>query len=111
MKRWKKVIQYSSFRYIYHSYFDTVMSQPYTAITSFAVDDAIATSVSHKKSPPTMRTWVHPKTVVLGIPDARVPYLDEGVQFLKNEGYHVMVRNSGGLAVALDRGVLNLSLD
>ena len=110
MKSWKQVIQYSTFRYIDHSYIDTVMSQPYTAITSFAVDDAIATSVSHKKSPPTMRTWVHPKTVVLGIPDARVPYLDEGVQFLKNEGYHVMVRNSGGLAVALDRGVLNLSL-
>lgn len=110
MKSWKQVIQYSTFRYIDHYYIDTVMSQPYTAITSFAVDDAIATSVSHKKSPPTMRTWVHPKTVVLGIPDARVPYLDEGVQFLKNEGYHVMVRNSGGLAVALDRGVLNLSL-
>lgn len=110
MKSWKQVIQYSTFRYIDHSYIDTVMSQPYTAITSFAVDDAIATSVSHKKSPPTMRTWVHPKTVVLGIPDARVPFLDDGVQFLKNEGYHVMVRNSGGLAVALDRGVLNLSL-
>lgn len=110
MKSWKQVIQYSTFRYIDHSYINTVMSQPYTAITSFAVDDALATSVSHKKSPPTMRTWVHPKTVVLGIPDARVPFLDEGVQFLKKEGYHVMVRNSGGLAVALDEGVLNLSL-
>ena len=110
MKSWKQVIQYSTFRYIDHSYINTVMSQPYTAITSFAVDDALATSVSDKKSPPTMRTWVHPKTVVLGIPDARVPFLDEGVQFLKKEGYHVMVRNSGGLAVALDEGVLNLSL-
>lgn len=110
MKSWKQIIQYSTFRYIDHSYIKTFESEPYTALTSFAIDDALATSVSNKKSPPTMRTWVHPKTVVLGIPDARVPFLEEGVQLLKNEGYHVIVRNSGGLAVALDEGVLNLSL-
>jgi len=110
MKSWKQIIQYSTFRYIDHSHIKTFESEPYTALTSFAIDDALATSVSNKKSPPTMRTWVHPKTVVLGIPDARVPFLAEGVQLLKNEGYHVIVRNSGGLAVALDEGVLNLSL-
>lgn len=110
MKSWKQIIQYSTFRYIDHSHIKTFESEPYTALTSFAIDDALATSVSNKKSPPTMRTWVHPKTVVLGIPDARVPFLAEGVHLLKNEGYHVIVRNSGGLAVALDEGVLNLSL-
>ena len=30
--------------------------------------------------------------------------------FLKEKGYDVIVRNSGGLAVVLDEGVLNLSL-
>src|SRR5699024_9270265 len=45
-----------------------------------------------------------------GIPDARLPHVEEGVQDLAKKGYHVIVRNSGGLAVPLDRGVLNLSL-
>lgn len=110
MKSWKQIIQHSTFRYIDHSYIKTFQSKPYTALTSFAIDDALATSVSNRKSPPSMRLWIHPKTVVLGIPDARVPFIKEGVRLLSKEGYHVIVRNSGGLAVALDEGVLNLSL-
>ncbi|PJH69092.1 octanoyltransferase, partial [Salmonella enterica subsp. enterica serovar Typhimurium] len=83
---------------------------PYTAMTSFAVDDALALSVSKRTSPPTMRLWVHDKTIVLGIPDTKLPYIEEGIGFLKEQGYRSVVRNSGGLAVALDDGVLNLSL-
>lgn len=110
MKSWKQIIQHSTFRLIDHSKLTEFQSKPYTALTSFAIDDALSTSVSDGKSSPTMRAWIHPKTVVLGIPDARVPFLDEGVQLLAKEGYQVIVRNSGGLAVALDEGVLNLSL-
>jgi octanoyl-[GcvH]:protein N-octanoyltransferase len=47
---------------------------------------------------------------VLGIQDTKLPYLEDGVNFLKNKGYHVIVRNSGGLAVVLDKDVLNISL-
>src|SRR5699024_12258654 len=54
--------------------------------------------------------WVHPKTIVLGIVDTRVPYIHEGVNMLVDQGYHVIVRNSRGLAVALDEGGLNVSL-
>ncbi|HLR52927.1 MAG TPA: lipoate--protein ligase family protein [Candidatus Avamphibacillus sp.] len=110
MKSWQEIIQHSTFRYIDQSEIGTFQNKHYTAVTSFAIDDALATSVSNRKSPPAMRLWVHPKTIVLGIPDVRIPYIEEGVQLLANQGYHVMVRNSGGLAVALDEGVLNLSL-
>lgn len=110
MNKWKEIITHKVFRYIDHSMETYFENKPYTALTSFAIDDALALSVSDEFSPPTIRLWAHDDTVVLGIPDARLPYIDEGVQLLATQGYHVMVRNSGGLAVALDHGVLNMSL-
>ncbi|WP_284140162.1 lipoate--protein ligase family protein [Virgibacillus sp. LDC-1] len=110
MNNWQEIITHDLFRYIDHSNQQNLLGKPYTALASFAIDDALASSVSDKESPPVLRMWVHPKTVVLGIPDARLPYLEAGVQMLANHGYQVVVRNSGGLAVVLDEGVLNLSL-
>lgn len=82
----------------------------FNALQSFATDDSLAISVGEGSSPTTARLWVHHDTIVLGIPDARLPYIYEGVEYLKTQGYEVIVRNSGGLAVVLDEGVLNLSL-
>ncbi|GGE82365.1 lipoate--protein ligase family protein [Priestia taiwanensis] len=79
-------------------------------IQSFAMDDTLCTSVGNGTSHATCRTWVHHNTVVLGIQDTKLPYLEDGVTFLKEQGYNVIVRNSGGLAVVLDEGVLNISL-
>lgn len=81
-----------------------------SALPSFAYDDTLATSVGEGESPAVARLWVHPKTIVLGIPDARLPYIQEGIDYLHSQGYDTVVRNSGGLAVVLDAGVLNLSL-
>ncbi|GAB3048116.1 lipoate--protein ligase family protein [Virgibacillus ainsalahensis] len=110
MKNWKEIVSHTTFRYIDHSTKKIFNHEAYTAITSFAVDDALALSVSNNHSVPAIRLWVHPNTIVLGIPDARLPYIEEGVAHLADHGYHVVVRNSGGLAVALDEGVLNISL-
>lgn len=82
----------------------------FNPIHSFATDDTLCTAVGAKKSPATVRAWVHHDTVVLGIQDTKLPYLKDGLHVLKDAGYHVIVRNSGGLAVMLDEGVLNLSL-
>ena len=82
----------------------------FNPIHSFATDDALATAIGAGSSPATARAWVHHDTVVLGIQDTKLPYLKEGVKVLEDEGYRVIVRNSGGLAVLLDEGVLNLSL-
>ncbi|MFC2948948.1 lipoate--protein ligase family protein [Virgibacillus sediminis] len=110
MKNWKEIVSHTTFRHLDHSTKKFFYEEPYTAMTSFAVDDALALSISDNASPPAIRLWVHPDTIVLGIPDARLPYIEEGVEYLAGEGYHVVVRNSGGLAVALDEGVLNISL-
>jgi octanoyl-[GcvH]:protein N-octanoyltransferase len=82
----------------------------FDALQSFAFDDTLCSSVGKGESVATTRTWVHHNTIVLGIQDTKLPYLNEGIQLLKNSGYRVIVRNSGGLAVVLDEGVLNISL-
>ncbi|SET22713.1 octanoyl-[GcvH]:protein N-octanoyltransferase [Salinibacillus kushneri] len=80
-----------------------------SAMQSFATDDALCLSISSELSPLTARLWVHDRTVVLGIPDSRLPHLNKGISYLQKAGYHVVIRNSGGLAVVLDQGVLNLT--
>lgn len=82
----------------------------FDALQSFAFDDTLCASVGKGESVATTRTWVHHNTIVLGIQDTKLPYLNEGIRFLESKGYRVIVRNSGGLAVVLDDGVLNISL-
>ncbi|WP_307477193.1 lipoate--protein ligase family protein [Cytobacillus purgationiresistens] len=81
-----------------------------SALQSFGMDDTLCASVGSRMAPPTARSWVHDQTIVLGIQDTKLPYLQDGIDFLSEQGYHVIVRNSGGLAVVLDEGVLNITL-
>jgi octanoyl-[GcvH]:protein N-octanoyltransferase len=80
------------------------------ALQSFGTDDTLCESVGSGESPSTARSWVHHQTIVLGIHDSKLPFLEEGLQFLEEQGYQYIVRNSGGLAVVLDEGVLNITL-
>ncbi|MHC0036570.1 lipoate--protein ligase family protein [Pseudoneobacillus sp. C159] len=80
------------------------------ALQSFGTDDALCESVGGGTAPSTARSWVHPKTIVLGIQDTKLPFLQKGLDYLEGQGYQYIVRNSGGLAVVLDEGVLNLTL-
>jgi octanoyl-[GcvH]:protein N-octanoyltransferase len=80
------------------------------ALQSFGTDDSLCESVGSGESPSTARTWVHHKTIVLGINDTKLPFLEDGLKFLEQQGYQYIVRNSGGLAVVLDEGVLNITL-
>jgi len=82
----------------------------FSPLESFAYDDMFTKSVGHHESLPIIRSWVHRPSIVLGIQDSRLPYLEDGVNFLRQLGYDVIVRNSGGLSVILDEGILNLSL-
>ncbi|WP_019414485.1 lipoate--protein ligase family protein [Paenisporosarcina sp. TG20] len=81
-----------------------------SALESFAADDMLCELVGKGMSFPTIRTWVHENTVVLGIQDHRLPHIEAGREVLNQHGYQSIVRNSGGLAVVLDSGVLNISL-
>ncbi|MBE4907714.1 lipoate--protein ligase family protein [Bacillus luteolus] len=82
----------------------------FDALQSFAFDDTLCASVGSGESESIARAWVHHNTIVLGIQDTKLPFLADGISYLEDKGYRVIVRNSGGLAVVLDEGVLNLSL-
>lgn len=110
MEKLHSLLNQPSFRFLDHTKEQFIFDQPNDPFASFAIDDTIATTVGQNVSPPTVRLWVHDKTLVLGIPDSRLPHLDAGVSYIKSLGYHVIIRNSGGLAVLLDKGVLNMSL-
>lgn len=89
---------------------ESISGQGRSALESFAVDDTLCHLVGQQMSVPTVRTWVHDETVVLGIQDHRLPHIEEATAHLEQEGYQFIVRNSGGLAVVLDKGILNLSI-
>ena len=58
--------------------------------------------------PPLMlHFWTADQTVILGMQDLKLPQLGHGLRVLASDGYGFFVRNSGGLAVIADRGVLN----
>jgi octanoyl-[GcvH]:protein N-octanoyltransferase len=57
-----------------------------------------------------LHLWRHPRAFVLGLRDSRLPAADEAQRWLHELGYSTAVRNSGGAAVPLDLGVLNVSL-
>lgn len=76
---------------------------------SFAFDDLLQHEIS-KDNVPKVRFWVHSPYIILGLQDARLPKLSHGLNFFSDAGYNFIVRNSGGLGVVLDEGVLNISL-
>ncbi|MED4351222.1 biotin/lipoate A/B protein ligase family protein [Schinkia azotoformans] len=100
------LLQQPEWRYIDHS----SLGLYFSPLQSFAYDDTFCSSVGSGQSAPVIRTWIHAPTIVLGIQDGRLPFLEQGVAFLEEKGYQSIVRNSGGLAVVLDDGILNLSL-
>ncbi|MGP7816996.1 lipoate--protein ligase family protein [Niallia sp. 01092] len=81
-----------------------------SALHSFGMDDTLCASVGSGSSPATVRTWVHDRTVALGIQDTKLPHMQKALAFLEDQGYRYIVRNSGGLAVVLDQDVLNISI-
>lgn len=91
-------------------YFDQSTAQHRSPLESFAMDDTLCHLVGQGKSHPVVHTWVHDPYVVLGIQDHRMPYIQDGIHTLKQAGYDAIVRNSGGLAVVLDSGILNISI-
>ena len=99
-----KYINGVDWRYIDHS-------SGLEPMQSFAFDDTFSESVGREESSNVVRTWIHQHVVILGIHDSRLPFLSDGIRYLTEEqGYNAIVRNSGGLGVVLDQGILNISL-
>lgn len=79
------------------------------ALDSFAIDELLCRRVG-EGGVPVCHLWRHPRAFVLGTKDSRLPGAAEAVRWLGQAGYEAVVRGSGGAAVPLDEGVVNVSL-
>lgn len=76
---------------------------------SFALDELLCRSTG-KGGPSICHIWRHPRGFVMGLRDSRLPEAASAEQKLQSAGWATAVRNSGGAAVPLDLGVINISL-
>ncbi len=76
----------------------------------FAFDEVYGREVGMERSEPIIHIWRHPKAFILGLRDRKLPNALETMQWLEQQGYSVTVRNSGGAAVPLDLGIVNISI-
>lgn len=92
------------------SLYDTLPSL-YTEhpFSPFALTDAFIKEAGEKKQP-IMHFWTTAPQIILGMLDTKLPFLNDALSLFSSYGYPYMVRNSGGLAVVSDEGVLNFSL-
>ncbi|MCS7462659.1 lipoate--protein ligase family protein [Paenibacillus doosanensis] len=82
---------------------------PPDVLYPFALEELLCRSVG-EGGPPIVHLWRHPRAFVMGLRDSRLPGAVEAKRWLERQGYSVAVRNSGGAAVPLDTGVVNVSL-
>lgn len=79
------------------------------ALLPFALTD-ILTEYAQINQQPIIHFWQLYDTVILGMKDTKIPALNSRLAMLKKKNYHPIVRNSGGLGVVCDTGVLNVTL-
>ncbi|HJF19264.1 MAG TPA: lipoate--protein ligase family protein [Enterococcus columbae] len=55
-------------------------------------------------------TWSTEPLVILGMRDQQLPQFNQRIAYLHNENYQTIIRNSGGLAVVSNPGIINVTL-
>ena len=76
----------------------------------FAFEETLCRDVGQGLVLPSIHLWSHPGGVALGLRDSKLPYAGRAMQKLEEQGFRTAVRHSGGAAVPLDEGVVNVSL-
>ncbi|NIK76956.1 octanoyl-[GcvH]:protein N-octanoyltransferase [Paenibacillus castaneae] len=75
----------------------------------FALDELLCRRTG-QGGPAICHIWRHPQAFVMGLRDSKLPGAGAAQQWLESMGWSTIVRNSGGAAVPLDLGVINISL-
>lgn len=78
-------------------------------LNAFALDELLCRQTG-AGGPAICHIWRHPGALVMGVRDSRLPGAAAASRTIRKLGYDVAVRHSGGAAVPLDPGVVNVSL-
>lgn len=92
--------------YLYDSLPVDYTDHPYAP---FALTDAFIKEAG-EKTRPILHFWQTEPVVVLGMMDTKLPFLKDALSLFSDFSYSYLVRNSGGLAVVGDEGILNFSM-
>lgn len=76
----------------------------------FAFEEMLCRDIGAGAAPPSLHLWSHPGGVALGLRDSRLPCAAGAMAELEQAGIRTAVRHSGGAAVPLDAGIVNVSL-
>jgi octanoyl-[GcvH]:protein N-octanoyltransferase len=76
----------------------------------FAFEETLCRDVGAGVVPPSLHLWSHTGGVALGLRDSKLPFASQAMDKLEQKGYRTAVRHSGGAAVPLDAGIVNVSL-
>ncbi|WP_340006508.1 hypothetical protein MHH52_02760 [Paenibacillus sp. FSL K6-0276] len=76
----------------------------------FAFEETLCRDVGAGLVPPCLHLWSHSGGVALGLRDSKLPYAAQAMAMLEQQGIRTAVRHSGGAAVPLDDGIVNVSL-
>jgi octanoyl-[GcvH]:protein N-octanoyltransferase len=79
------------------------------ALRVFAFEELLGREVG-EQGQPVIHFWRHAGACILGLRDRQLPDAEAAMDALRADGYDVIVRHSGGAAVPLDAGVLNVSV-
>ncbi|ANZ63052.1 ligase [Secundilactobacillus paracollinoides] len=78
-------------------------------LASFGLTNTLL-NVTAEVNTPLIHFWTLPPTLILGLKDRHLYDLPAGLATATENGYDHFLRNSGGLAVVSDGGILNVSL-
>ena len=73
----------------------------------FALTD-IFTEFVHSNHIEIIHFWQLENTFILGMKDTRTPFVEKGIKKIIEHSYVPVIRNSGGLGVIADEGILIL---
>ena len=79
-------------------------------IDAFAAEEWLSRRAGTGDGPPLIYIWQHAHAFVLGLRDSKLPHAREVMARMEADGCSTVVRHSGGAAVPLDDGVVNVSL-
>ncbi len=79
-------------------------------LAPFALDETLIRHLTKEEDGPFVHFWTLEDIVILGMTDTKVPYLEQGLERLRANGFTPIVRQAGGLAVVSNEGILNISL-
>jgi octanoyl-[GcvH]:protein N-octanoyltransferase len=76
----------------------------------FGLQQAVLDEVASGKRGPTALIWTSSRYVGVTRPETRLPGFDRAVEAMESLGFPVLIRNSGGGAVAANEGSISFSL-